>query len=445
MRHLALLLVLAAAATADDAALQRRTEADCRKITGKLEAYLGPKFRGPVPVRLMERDEMAAFIRDFTVRLTPPGRIEIDQRLAERMHLIPKGFDLFEKQIEMFRASVAGLYDPDTDRFYVVKGTGSPGTGPFMLTMAHELVHAYRDVDKDYWSRTLAATEADADWAQGIRFLVEGDATFLGQAVGLASLMDRDPAWAVPAAKGPADPDAAMRLARADPRLVEFPLALRESLMGAYVYGLAFASRVYDHGGLEALAAAFDRPPRSSEQALHPEKYLGPDVDEPTVFAGGDPTAALGDGWKLLLSNVMGEFDLRILFFELLGEQRAARAAAGWDGARFFFCTKPGAPGFVGVISTWDTDEDARQFAAAWLAWASRRDGKRRAPGGVWNDATVRTREGLVVVRFSGRDVVVADGVPADRVEPVMRALSSARRAERAADASPLAPATDDD
>ncbi|MHC5052176.1 MAG: hypothetical protein ACYTGK_16380 [Planctomycetota bacterium] len=443
MRRLVLLLALSAAAAADDSELQARTEAECERITRKLEAYLGPKFRRPVPVQLMTKDEMAAFARAYARRQSPPGRIEIEQRLAERMHLVPRGYDMFEKQIEMLKAGVAGLYDPDADRFYVVKGTGSPGTGPFMLTAAHELVHAYRDVDKDYSRRMLAAVEDDTDWAQAIRFLVEGDATFLGQAIGLATMTKRDPAWAVPAARaGAADPDAAMRIARADPKLHGFPLLLRESLVGAYVHGLAFAVRVYDHGGLEALAAAYDRPPRSTEQALHPEKYLGPHVDEPTVFVGGDPTAALGDGWKLALRSVMGEFDMRILFFEALGESKAYRVAAGWDGARFFFSTKPGVAGFIGIISTWDTEEDARQCAAAWALWASRRDGKQVPQGGAGRDATVRTREGLVVVRHEGRDVYVADGVPEERLEPVMRAFASARRGERAADASPL-PADD--
>jgi hypothetical protein len=443
VRQLALFLVLAVAAAAEDTELQQRTEAECARITEKLEAFLGPKFRRPVPVELMTKDEMAAFVRAYALRHSPPGRIEVEQRLSERMHLVPKGFDIFEKQIEMLKVGVAGLYDPDTDRFYVVKGTGSPGTGPFMITAAHELVHAYRDVDKDYWRRTLAAMEDDADWAQAIRFLVEGDATFLGQAVGLATMMKRDPAWAVPAARvGAADPEAAMRMARADPKLQGFPILLRESLIGAYVYGLAFAARVYDHGGLDALAAAYDRPPRSTEQALHPEKYLGPHVDEPTVFLGGDPTAALGDGWKLALRSVMGEFDVRILFLEALGERKANSAAAGWDGARFFYCTKPDVAGFIGILSTWDTEEDARQFAGAWVAWASRRDGERVQPGGAGRDATVRTREGLVVVRHAGRDVYVADGVPQGRLELVMRALASAQRGERAADASPL-PADD--
>lgn len=436
MRRLALLALLAAAAVGGDAELQRRTEAQCARITKTLEAFLGPKFSRAVPVALMTKDELAAFVRAQALRQVPPDQLKKEQRLAERLHLVPKGYDIFEKQIEMLKAGVAGLYDPETDRFYVVRGTGSPGTGPFMLTAAHELVHAYRDVDKDYWRRALAAMEDDADWAQAHRFLVEGDATFLGQAIGLATMNRRDPAWALPAARlGAGDPAAAMRMARADPKLQGFPPVLRESLVGAYVHGLAFAVRVHDHGGKDALAAAYDRPPRSTEQALHPEKYLGPDIDEPTVFSGGDPTAALGAGWRLLLSNVMGEFDVRIQFFEALGEREAYRAAAGWDGARFFLCAKPGMPDFLGIVSTWDTPADARQFGAAWLAWANRRDGRRAELG---PHATVRTREGLVVVRLAGRDVYVADGVPDDRLESVMQALASARRAERAADASPL-------
>jgi hypothetical protein len=439
VRRIALLVVLAVVVAADEDELRKRTVAECARITKKLEAFLGPKFRGPVPVQVMTRDELGAFAREAFLRETPKDVIEAQQRLAERLHLVPKGYDIFEKQIEMLQVGALGLYDPQTDRFYLVKGSGSPGTGLFMVTVAHELVHAYRDVDKDYQARTVAAMREDADWGQAIRFLVEGDATLLGEAIGLATAMNKDPDWAMPAVKVKgADPEATMRVARANPKLQEFPLVLRESLMGAYVYGLAFAVRVYEHGGLEALAAAYDRPPRSTEQALHPEKYLGPDVDEPTVFTGGDPTAALGEGWRLVLSDAVGELDVRILFFEVLGEKRAMHAAAGWDGARFFFCAKPDAPEFLGIVSTWDTEEDARQFADAWVAWASRRDGKRVAPGGVWANATVRTREGLVVVRFTGRDVFVADGVPEERVDAVMSALATARRAERAADASPL-------
>ena len=439
MREILILALLALAAFAEDDELQRRTEKQCARINEVLEQFLGRKFKGPVPVQTMTKDEITEYIRALAKKQTPQGEMELAQRLAERLHLVPKGYDLLENQLKMLEKGIAGLYDPDEDRFYVVKGTGSPGTGPFMITAAHELVHAYRDVDKDYWQRMVTLIHDDADWAQGVRFLVEGDATFLGIAVGLAAMQGQEGAWGIPAAQAQAaNPESSMRLARANPHMAEFPLVLREMLIGAYLYGQHFASKVYERGGIKALDAAYDRPPRSTEQALHPEKYLGPEVDEPTVFSGGDPTAALGEGWTLGLVNVMGEFDVRVMFFEALGEQDANAAAAGWDGARYFFCTKDGVPEFVGLVSTWDAEKDAAEFAAAWVTWATKRDGgelESTAKGGDWN---VETKEGLVVVRRVGKDVLVADGVPPDRIEPVMKALATAERAERAADADPL-------
>ena len=51
--------------------------------------------------------------------------------------------------------------------------------------------------------------------------------------------------------------------------------------------------------------------PRSTEQVLHPEKYIGKDVDEPTVFAGGDPTKALGGGWQVRFESELFDAETR--------------------------------------------------------------------------------------------------------------------------------------
>ncbi|MHC4547979.1 MAG: hypothetical protein ACYTEZ_04310 [Planctomycetota bacterium] len=439
MRTLFVLLLLGLNAAADDRVLQGQAERQCAAITRALEAFLGPKLERAVPIQLVTEEELAAFARRQVEKQTPRGLLEVAQRLAERLHQVPRGYDLLENQIAMLERSVAGLYDADAHRLYVVEGKGRPGTGPFTITAAHELIHAYRAVDKDYWRRMLAVVDVDADWAQGVRFLVEGDATLLGYAVGLATLRNQPPGEILPTLRRhAADPDRSMAEQRANPDLSEFPPVLREMLIGAYVYGQAFAAEVLAHGGTDALAAAYDRPPRSTEQVLHPAKYLGPEVDEPTVFTGGDPTAALGDGWTLALSNVMGEFDVRIHFLALLGEGEARRASEGWDGARFHFCTQRGRPGFVGITSTWDSEQDAREFASAWAGWAGRRDAGEVTPRATGSDLTLQTREGLVVIRVAGRDVQVADGVPPDRVEAVLAALAAAPRAERTADANPL-------
>jgi hypothetical protein len=426
---LALLLPLASARAQDPAVLQARVEKECAAISETLEAYLGPKFKAPVAVELKTKEAIGEFSRELAKTQVPKGLLEVAQKLAERLRQVPRGYDILEHEIKMVEANVAGLYDPDTDRFFVVEGTGSPGSPMFVVTAAHELVHAYRDVDKDFWARTLKLIHTNPDEAQAIRFLVEGDATLLGNAIGVATLQKRDPAPFVElGARNRAGADAMIEATLAEPRLAEFPRALKETLVAAYIEGMLFAAAIFRDGGKEALERAYDRPPRSTEQVLHPEKYLGAAPDEPVVFEGGDPLPALGEGWALLLRAVVGEFDLRVLFTEALGRDRARTAAAGWDGAVSWFCERDGSPSFLGLVTTWDEATDAEEFARAWADWAAARDGKKGGVGGEGEELRVETEDGLVVVRRNGNDVLVADGVPPDRVDAVFAAMAEVKR-----------------
>lgn len=438
MRQGTWLLLLAALASCDgsagpgapptDAQEQRLAEECCAAATARLEAYLGKKFKAPVPVEMKTREEAAALMRELMEAEVPMDLVEEWQRISERLHLVPEGYDLFAMQVVMY-GRVAGFYDPAADRFYVVRGVSPADSLEFRTTVAHELVHAYRDVDKDYWARGRRLFRTHADEAQALQFLVEGDATLLGYAVGYAAEGAAvDPMMVSMVER----PDAALEEALRDPTFADFPLVLREPLLAPYIEGLVFAGAIFRSGGKEALDRAFDRPPRSTEQVLHPAKYLGK-PDEPREFEGGDPTSALGDGWRLRFTGVMGEFDVRLLFAEKLGRMRARVAAAGWDGARYWYCEKAGLPAFFGMATVWDARVDAREFAHAWADWALRRDGNDHGAGGHGEEWRVGTKEGLVVVRLEEDRVYVADGVPPDRVEAVLAAMASARAVERKA------------
>ncbi|MHC4847779.1 MAG: hypothetical protein ACYTEG_04915, partial [Planctomycetota bacterium] len=201
-----------------------------------------------------------------------------------------------------------------------------------------------------------------------------------------------------------------------------------EMLITRYFIGQAFAAHVYEQGGWPALDKAYDNPPVSTEQILHPEKYLGPKFDTPTRIEGGDPAAALGEGWKTVYANTMGEFLLRVHLTEFLGRKRATEVAAGWDGARYFICEKKGEPLFAAVISAWDTEQDALDFARAWAQWAGGRDGV--VDRKVWRmkqGFRTGTDDGLVVTRIDGKKVLVVDGVPPHRKEQVLQALAAAK------------------
>ncbi|MDH3590821.1 MAG: hypothetical protein OER88_03025 [Planctomycetota bacterium] len=449
MRTIAALLFTVTAAAAEPAADPAALQQIANRIAGTIERHLGKKFEAAIPVEVISRDQLVALGKRNIERLLPPAYLEVARKFAVRMRHIPAGFDLVGTQLELLRTDAVGLYDPDADRYYLVEGAADLTTVPALITAGHELVHAYRDVDKDYWTRMVTALRHDADWSMAIQFLYEGDAQLVGSAVGLAMFHRRGLGEVLPAVAARADRDADLILRGIDaPRLKAFPRMMRHMFVGPYGHGVRLAGAVHRKGGKDALALAYDRPPRSTEQALHPEKYLSDTPDEPTIFFGGEPTAALGPGWRRLLTNVMGEFELRAHLAGVLGAQAARGAAAGWDGARYYLCEGPArasmfhlarhAPLFFGMVSTWDTEADAAQFAVSWAAWAARRDGG--TPRTLERGAdllAVETRDGRVEVRILGRDVLVADGVPTGRAAPVFAALSSATRAERKLDAHP--------
>ena len=70
-------------------------------------------------------------------------------------------------------------------------------------------------------------------------------------------------------------------------------------------------------------------------------------------------------------------------------------------------------------------------MSRAWAEWASLRDDKQKPREVVVAEPErrVATRDGLVVVRRIGKDVVVMDGIAPDRVQAVAAALRSAKRA----------------
>ena len=66
-----------------------------------------------------------------------------------------------------------------------------------------------------------------------------------------------------------------------------------------------------------------------------------------------------GEGWKELGRNVVGEMQLAVL----LRRHGGKPAAAGWDGDRYAVFEGPEGKLGLAWLSTWDSEDDAREFA----------------------------------------------------------------------------------
>jgi hypothetical protein len=191
------------------------------------------------------------------------------------------------------------------------------------------------------------------------------------------------------------------------------PLALRETMIFPYRAGLAFVAALRRRQPWSAVDAAFARPPRSTEQIMHVDKYL---ADEKPVPIAATAPAAL-PGYAIASNTVWGELGFGV-FLEShgVGELPAHEAAAGWGGDRAIVLAKPGETRperAVGLARLeWDTEVDAIEATEAAV-----RAVDDAVIGATLEHSADRTRwlalDGTVAwVERRGSSLVLAIGVP---------------------------------
>jgi hypothetical protein len=186
--------------------------------------------------------------------------------------------------------------------------------------------------------------------------------------------------------------------------LRDAPPIITESMTFPYFQGMVYCAKLTNEGGWAAIDQAYKNPPLSTEQILHPEKYAAkPDL--PTTIDLGPLNP--GAGWKEVGRNVLGELQLLIM----LRKHGGKAAAAGWDGDRYAIFEGPKNRLGLVWISTWDSEDDAREFAHAYVAHQTSKSGNLGQPPKPIPDSVWRNLEdGLFVVERRGKDVVVVEG-----------------------------------
>ena len=421
-RLLLVLLALGPAAAADD--MQARAEEARARMAPILERLLGSPFVKVVPVVVLDKD---AFAKKYEEARPAHPRAEAIKRLWVRL-----GFFRDPSATEPTEPPYGplGFYVREEKNIYVLADDSAPTNSLLMFagheipyTVTHELVHAHRHAAGLYEKRPTKWSDA----ASAFQCLAEGDAVFWESAV---RMEDRGARQGVT--------EAAERIARENARNVGLPSPSQEwyaviaVLRETYAQGARFAAEVHAHGGREALDAALLDPPTTTEQILHPEKYLGPDKDEPIRFGEAEVGSVLGTEWTYALAGDLGELVLGVFFARALEQKRGRRIAEGWDGCRFQLYTRDGRVPLLVLMTAWDTEQDAAVFAGAWCDWAGRRDGEsydvhtKLGPAGAMR--SVRTQAGLVVTARRGNEVMVVDGVEPEKSVAILRALWRAPR-----------------
>jgi hypothetical protein len=335
----------------------------------------GVPFTTEVPVEFLTHDGLREYLKEAVAAEYPPSEAQADARTLAAFDLLPSRADLQKMRLELLEQNIAGFYDerPTRRRLYVVSEDRTL-TPINQLILAHELRHALQDQHVSVHTLLPASIGDFDDRRLALLAILEGDATLV---------MERFLAQRLEAA-GRSIPDLSEFTLPTSP-MPGTPEILRDQMVLPYAIGTPFARELWKRGGWAAVKEAWARPPESTEQVLHPEKYWS---DERPLEA---PIASAPSKGQLLREGVLGESYARTL----LGEGSEA-AAAGWGGDSYKVWDVSGKTLMV-WRAVWDTEADAREFHDALAARHARTHKKRRSRAewtmlqkGSWNTATRR-------------------------------------------------------
>lgn len=323
------------------------------EIEGQVVGLRGLQPRAEVTPEVLDDAGIKQITSDSFRRDNPPDVVAANERILKGLGLIDEGASLEDLYLKMLGSQVAGLYDPETKKMYVVSKSGSLGPTE-KTTFAHEYTHALQDQNFELSSFDLAEVgEGDRGFAR--LSLIEGDATLLMTLWQLDRLTQAEFIQLLGEAS---DPEATKILS-------ELPPVLVQSLLFPYTGGLNFVECLYANGGWTAVDAAYRDPPASTEQILHPAKYLAHEAPI-AVDLPDDLATRLGDGWSVGLEDTTGELQLR-LWLQFAGGGSAGPvepAAAGWGGDRTMLLKGPDGAWAIVISTEWDTPADASEFVA---------------------------------------------------------------------------------
>lgn len=297
------------------------------EVLAEISDLLQLPVKSPLKKSIRTREEIRAYVIKRIQEEKEPGKWDADQKVLIKLGLLPRGFILEEFLVALLTEQIAGLYDPKGKEFYIADWI-EPGEQ--RMVMSHELVHALHDQNfgVEQWM-DAAKPNDDAQLARNA--VLEG--------VAMAAMMDymfRDQKMSV--RNMPPLGDMIRSLMMGDlgqsPELARAPLFVREMLMFPYISGTTFSQEVLksvpDWKGFNKV---FVKPPVSTQQIYHPDLYLAGVA--PRLVSLPDMGKLLTPEWKELDQNILGEFGLRALLRQYVGNDRAVELGSLWAGDRY--------------------------------------------------------------------------------------------------------------
>jgi hypothetical protein len=345
----------------------------------RVEALRGLEFKRTPKVEVLGQELLEERLEDAgraRVR-KDPDLIEREERAAaaEEALLFLLGVIDTKSDVQRLGGSddleLGGVYIPEQDRVYLVREAVRKDREEGEKVLAHELTHALEDQHFGLEQRGSVL----GDKAGAIQALGEGSATVVEVAYVERHQSDRS---------------AGTLLDRREQRAkhADVPPGLRPALLFPYLDGAGFVRSLRRAGGRAAVDRGFRRTPATTEQILHPQKWIeGEQAAQVEIPRAVKPSGA----WRRLAGGDVGELSTRVILATSLQASAVNRAAAGWGGGAYRTWYRGGLPTIdcrrscrkqaVAVLTwSWDDEREAREFDGALERFL--RAGLRASPAG---------------------------------------------------------------
>jgi hypothetical protein len=406
LRH-KLLAVVALAASCASAQSDPRAQALCSQanaIARQLTTISAMKLHHPVPCDFITKEKINEFLKKRVKEIAKPEEIRAEELTLKKFGLVPQDFDLAGNTVDLLTEQAAAFYDYDRKKLFITESTPSESQEP---VLAHELAHALADQNfnlgkfikqgrksDDGATARMAVMEGQATWIMS-EFLAQKNGQSLKSSPGLVAMMS----------------NLSETGAGQYPVFESAPLYERITLVFPYTKGMLFQNAVFQRDGQEGFAEVFRKPPISTQQILHPDKYFaGLKPSDPPL-----PGLHL-KGYKGLVGGSMGELEHSILLEQYASKERAQELAPHWRGSNFALLENKSAARVVLFYAVeWDGEAAARDYFAFYRE-ALRKKWKSMTVATESEDAVTGTgddgafelrRKGAVVTSVEGMDPAI--------------------------------------
>jgi len=321
------------------------------QIEAEVSGIRGLSAKAEIEPQFVTRQELKAYLDQDFAENNPPEQLRVEKAELAMLDLLPADYDLPTHLLELSEEQVIGFYDDKTNEMVVLGNLSQIGDAE-KITFAHEYDHALEN--QSFNLQALPLHDKDnSDLTLAAQSVVEGDATLAMMLYAYRYL----------------GPNAINDIARStggnNTALDAAPAVIRETLLFPYLQGTEFLMSVFLQGGWQAVNHLYTDLPKSTEQILHPDKYMA--HEQPQEVTIPDLKGSLGDEWSELDSSVLGELDTRIYLGAFVDSTTATKASEGWGGDRYVFYEDANQRDLLVLRSTWDTPQDTQEFFDTYL------------------------------------------------------------------------------